>query len=192
MSILFAKKKDGGLRLYVNYRALNKITIKNRYSLPLISEALDWVSGAKHFAKIDIRSAYNFIHIHKGNEWKTAFRTRYGHFEYLVMPFGLANAPATFQAYINQALYDLLDFICIAYMDDILIYTGDHGPNTDRVHEEAVKQVLRRLLHYGLYAKLEKCEFSVSEIDFLGFHITPEGITMEESRIDTISKWPIP
>src|SRR5881394_4604614 len=97
---------------------------------------------------------------------------RYGHFEYLVMPFGLANAPVTFQAYINQALYDLLDFICIAYMDDILIYTGDHGSDTDRVHEEAVKQVLRRLLHYELHAKLEKCEFSVSEIDFLGFHIT--------------------
>ena len=121
--ILFVKKKDGTLRLCVDYRGLNRITTKNRYPLPLISEALDRLSGAKYFTKLDIRLAYNLIRIKKGDEWKTAFRTRYGHFKYYVMPFGLSNAPATFQAHINEVLRDYLDIFCIAYLDDILIYS---------------------------------------------------------------------
>jgi hypothetical protein len=123
--ILFVKKKGGGLRLCVDYRALNRITIKNRYPLPLIGKALDRLSEAKVFTKLDIHAAYNAIRIREGDEWKTAFRTRYGHYEYRVMPFGLSNAPATFQAYINTTLSDLLDRTCIVYLDDILIYSED-------------------------------------------------------------------
>ena len=123
--ILFAPKKDGELRLCVDYRGLNKITKKNRYPLPLIGEILDRLSKAKVYTKLDLRNAYHQIRIREGDKWKTAFRMRYGHFEYLVLPFGLTNAPATFQAYINWALAGLMDVTCIVYLDNILIYSDD-------------------------------------------------------------------
>ena len=185
--ILFVKKKDGSLRLCVDYRNLNKLTIKNRHPLPLISEALDRLVNAKIYTKLDIRSAYNLIRIREGDEWKTAFRTRYGHFEYLVMPFGLANAPATFQAYINHALRDCLDVFCIAYLDDILIFS-----DTKAEHVRHVSEVLERLLRHGLYVKLEKCEFHVFRIGFVGFMVYPNGTGMEESRVADVRSWPTP
>jgi predicted DNA-binding protein YlxM (UPF0122 family) len=185
--ILFVPKKDGGLRLYVDYRGLNAITVKNRHPLPLIQEALDRLRGAKRFTKLDLRNAYHRIRIKPGDEWKTAFRTRYGHYEYLVMPFGLANAPATFQAYINEALTGLVDIICVAYLDDILIYSANPED-----HKDHVRQVLQRLRENGLYAKLSKCEFSTDRVEFLGFVITTEGVVMEPSRVDTIRDWPNP
>ncbi|KAJ5267259.1 hypothetical protein N7478_010067 [Penicillium angulare] len=129
--ILFVPKKDGGLRLCVDYRGLNKISVKNRYPLPLISEILDRLSGAQFLSKIDVQDAYYRIRIREGEEWKTAFRTRYGHFEYMVMPFGLTNAPATFQSYIHTALYGLLDIICIVYLDDILIFSRTREEHTE-------------------------------------------------------------
>ena len=138
--ILFVPKKDGGLRLYVDYRGLNQVTIKNRHPLPLISETLDRLSGAKLFTKLDLKDAYHHIRIKEGDEWKTAFRTQYGHFEYMVMPFGLANAPATFQAYINWALAGLVDVFCVIYLDNILIYS-----NLPAEHQGHVLQVLERL-----------------------------------------------
>ena len=107
----------------MDYRGLNTVTIKNRHLLPLITETLDRLSGAKIFSKLDLKDVYHRIRIKRGNEWKTAFRTRYGHFEYLVMPFGLANAPATFQAYINRALIGLVNITCVVYLDDILIFS---------------------------------------------------------------------
>jgi hypothetical protein len=185
--ILFTPKNDGELRLCVDYRALNKLTIKNRYPLPLIGEIMDRLVGAKVFTKLDLRNAYHRIRIHEGDEWKTAFRTRYGHFEYLVMPFGLANAPATFQAYINQALIGLVDISCVVYMDDILIFLRD--PAT---HQRDVAAVLERLRQYGLYAKLPKCQFHVTTVEFLGFVLSPEGVAVERSRIDTVVEWPEP
>src|SRR5690606_10294399 len=136
--ILFAKKKDGSLRLCVDYRALNKITIKNRYALPLIPELLDRIRGAKYFTKLDLRGAYNLVRIKEGEEWKTAFRTRYGHFEYLVMPFGLTNAPASFQSLINNVLREFLDRFVIVYLDDILVYSkslDDHIAHVTQVLE---------------------------------------------------------
>ena len=151
--ILFVPKKDGSLRLCVDYRGLNKITVKNRYPLPLISEILDRLSGAKWFTKLDLRDAYHRIRIRKGDEWKTAFRTRYGHFEYTVMPFGLANAPATFQAYIHKALGGLVDVCCVVYLDDILIYSMSKAQ-----HVRDVRAVLVRLRRYSLFIKLSKCE----------------------------------
>ena len=121
--VLFVKKPDGSLRLCADYRALNRMTVKNRYPLPLISEIMDRIKGTKHFTRLDVRDAFNRIRVAEGEEWKTAFRTRYGHFEYLVMPFGLCNALATFQSYINDALNEFLDIFCVAYLDGVLIYT---------------------------------------------------------------------
>ena len=185
--ILFVNKKDGGLRLCVDYRGLNQVTVKNRYPLPLINETLDRLQGATVFTKLDLRDAYHRIRIKPGDEWKTAFRTRYGHFEYTVLPFGLANAPASFQAYINGALHDLLDRICVAYMDDILVYS-----KTEKEHEQHVKVVLERLRRYRLFAKLSKCSFHTSSTSFLGFVVKTDGIVMEEDRVDTIRNWPEP
>ena len=141
--IMFVPKKGGGLRLCVDYRGLNRITIKNRTPLPLISETIDRLQRAKVFTKLDLKDAYHRLRIREGDEWKTAFRTRYGHFEYCVMPFGLSNAPATFQAYINHALVRLIDVTCVVYLDDILIYSEDPAQ-----HTEAVRRVLERLQQY--------------------------------------------
>ena len=179
--ILFVPKKDGGLRLCVDYRGLNKVTIKNGHPLPLISETLDRLYGAKHFTKLDLKDAYHRLRIKQGDEWKTAFRTRYGHFEYMVMPFGLTNAPATFQAYINKSLAGLLDHFCVAYLDDVLIYS-----NSPEEHLDHVRQVLERLRKYRLYANLKKCEFSTTQVEFLGFIVFIDGVTMNQRRVDTI------
>ncbi len=123
--ILFDKKPDSSLRLCVNYRGLNNLTIKNRYPLPLISDSLDRLGPAKRFTQLDLTSAYHRMRIREGDKWKTAFRTRYDHFEYQVMPFSLSNAPASFQGYINRILAEKLDIFVVVYLDDILIYTED-------------------------------------------------------------------
>jgi hypothetical protein len=185
--ILFVLKKDGGDRLCVDYRGLNKVTIKNRYPLPLISELLDRLGHAKVFTKLDLRDAYHRLRIKEGDEWKTAFKTRYGLFEYMVMPFGLANAPATFQAYIHKALGHLVDSICIVYLDDILIYSKE-----EKEHEHHVKMVLQKLRDYALYAKPSKCTFHTKEVEFLGFVVNTNGVTMDENRVRSIREWPVP
>ena len=154
--VLFVKKPDGSLRLCVDYRALNRLTIKNRYPLPLISELLDRCRGAKFFTKLDLRDAFNRLRIAMGDEYKTAFRTRYGHFEYNVIPFGLTNAPGSFQAFTNDVIREFLDRFAIVYLDDILIYS-----NTLEEHIEHVRMVLQKLLDAGLFVKLEKYEFHI-------------------------------
>jgi hypothetical protein len=138
--VLFVKKPGGGLRFCVDYRGLNAITVKNRYPLPLIRETLNRLAKAKYFTKLDIISAFNKIRVKEGQEWLTAFRTRFGLFEYLVMPFGMANAPATFQHYINDVLFEHLDRFCTAYIDDILVYSDNLED-----HQNYVKKVLRKL-----------------------------------------------
>ena len=185
--ILFVKKKDGGLRLCVDYRGLNAITLKNRYPLPLIQESLSRLQNATIYTKLDLRDAYHRLRIKEGDEWKTAFRTRYGHFEYTVVPFGLTNAPGTFQGYINHALSDLLDVCCIVYLDDILIYSS----NLEE-HVQHVQNVLERLQNHQLYAKLSKCSFHQDKVDFLGYTISKNGIEMDPSRTETVRDWPIP
>ena len=185
--IIFVPKKDGSLRLCVDYRGLNEISMKDRCPLPLISETLDRLSRAAWFSKMDLRDAYHRIPIKKGDEWKTAFRTRYGHFEYLVMPFGLTNAPATFQAYINRALAGLFDVCCVVYLDDILIYS-----NTREQHAEHLRLVLERLRKYALYASLKKCEFFTHELEFLGFVVSAAGVTMDRRKVHAIETWPTP
>lgn len=185
--ILFVPKKDGGLRLCVDYRGLNKVSVKNRYPLPLISEILDRLSGAKFFSKVDIQDAYYRIRINEGEEWKTAFRTRYGHYEYMVMPFGLTNAPATFQSYIHTALAGLLDTICIAYLDDVLIFS-----RTRKEHTIHLRKVLERLREAQLFAKSAKCVFYQPEVEFLGFIVGRQGIAMDQQRVEAISRWELP
>jgi transposase InsO family protein len=185
--ILFVPKSDGTLRLCVDYRGLNKVTRKNRHPLPLISEILDRLAGAKIFSKLDLVSAYHRIPIHHEDVWKTAFRTRYGHFEYMVMPFGLTNAPATFQSWINKALAGYIDDFVIVYLDDILIFSS-----CESEHREHLGKVLNRLRQYALYCKLSKCQFFQNKVEFLGYIVTPGGVRMDESRVETIKDWPIP
>ena len=185
--ILFVKKKDGSLRMCVDYRGLNKITIKNRYPLPLISGLLDQLNQAKIYTKIDLRGAYNLVRIKEGDEWKTAFRTRYGHFEYNVMPFGLTNAPAAFQHFMNDVFREYLDNFVVCYLDDILIYSK----NIEE-HEIHVRQVLQKLRDAGLYAKMEKCVFHTTQVDFLGYIISNDGLMMDSKKVQTIIDWKIP
>ena len=138
--VLFSSKKDGGLQLCVDYRGLNAMTAKNRYAIPLIPSLLDRLTSARIYTKIDLRNAYNLIRIREGDQWKTAFRTRYGHFQYNVMPMGLTNAPAVFQHMINDVLHEYLDIFVVAYLDDLLIFSANPIE-----HEQHVKKVLARL-----------------------------------------------
>ena len=186
--ILFNRKPDGSLRLCVDYRGFNNITIKNRYPLPLIGESLDRLGRAKRFTQLDLTNAYYRMRIHEGDEWKTAFRTQHGHFEYQVMPFGLSNAPATFQGYINKILAKKLDVFVIVYLDDILIYTEDPG----QPHVDAICWVLDQLRKYSLFANLKKCCFHQDEIRFLGYVVSSKGISMEAERIEVVKEWPEP
>lgn len=185
--ILFVKKKDGSLRLCVDYRKLNAITVKNRYPLPLIGDLIDQVRYAKFFSKIDLRGAYNLLRIAKGEEWKTAFRTRHGLFEYRVMPFGLTNAPASFQHLMNHIFRDMLDVTVVVYLDDILVFSRNKEE-----HVEHVREVLRRLLEAGLYAKHDKCEFHMDEVEFLGFRIGCDGVKMDTKKVESVVEWPEP
>jgi transposase InsO family protein len=185
--VLFAPKKDGTLRLCIDYRKLNAITKKNRYPLPNIQELRDRLSHAKIFTALDLRGAYNLIRMKAGEEWKTAFRTRYGHYEYTVMPFGLTNAPATCQELINSALHDCLDDFAIAYLDDILIYSAN-----EKEHIQHVKEVLRRLQAFHLELKPEKCEFHKEEVEFLGHMVGINGVRISEAKIKTIKEWATP
>ena len=185
--VLFVKKKDGSLRMCVDYRALNKITIKNRYPLPRIEELFDRLQGAKYFSKIDLRSGYHQIRIAEEDIPKTAFRTRYGHFEFLVLPFGLTNAPATFMTLMHDIFRPLLDQCVVIFLDDILIYN-----NTKEEHLQHLKQVLQTLRHHKLYAKISKCEFMKTEVEFLGHIITHDGIKMDPKKIKAIQDWPSP
>jgi len=187
--VLFARKPGGGLRFCIDYRGLNAITRKDRYPLPLIRETLGALGRAKWLTKLDVSSAFHRIRIAKGEEWKTAFRTRYGLYEWKVCPFGLANAPATFQRYINWALRDYLDDFCSAYVDDILIFTS--GSLQD--HRDKVKKVLVRLSQHGLPLDIKKCEFETKATKYLGYVIeVGKGIRMDPDKTKAIREWDAP
>ena len=185
--VLFVKKKDGSLQLCVDFRGLNKITKKDRYPLPLISNLLDSPSHAKIYSKIDLQHAYHLVRIAPGNEWKTAFRMRYGSYEWLVMPFSLTNAPAAFQHFVNTVFTDMLNICIIVYLNDILIYSEDMES-----HQQHIQEVLRHLRLHGLFAKLEKCEFHLDSVEYLGYCLSQQGLTMSPDKIQTISNWPEP
>ncbi|KAJ1572357.1 hypothetical protein NDA11_003445 [Ustilago hordei] len=185
--VLFVPKKDGGLRLCVDYRGLNKITVKNRAPLPLIEEQLFLLRKARIYTKLDLRAAYNLIQIAKGDEWKTAFGTQLGLYEYLVMPFGLANAPAHFQSFINDIFRDIIGIYVVVYLDDFLIFS-----DTEEAHVKHVTEVLTRLRSNRLFAKLSKCEFHTKTVEFLGYIIKPTGIEMDPEKVCTVKEWPMP
>jgi hypothetical protein len=157
--VLFVHKKDGTLRMCVDYRALNKATVKNQYLLLRIDDLFDRLSGANVFNRINLRSGYYQIRIVEGDKEKTACRKRYGSYEFMVMPFGLTNAPATFCTFMNDIFREWLDDFMVVYIDNILIYSGSLEK-----HVEHLRKVFQRLRENKLYAKLEKCEFGVTKV----------------------------
>ena len=185
--ILFVKKKDGTMRMCVDYRALNNITIKNAYPLPRIEELFDRLQGAKYFSKIDLRSGYHQIRIDPQDVPKTAFRTRYGHFEFLVLPFGLTNAPGTFMHLMHQTFREFLDDFVLVFLDDILIFS-----RTLEEHQRHVEKVLTKLRVSKLYAKESKCDFFKEEVEFLGHYVGRNGVRMMEDKVKAIVDWPTP
>lgn len=182
--VLFARKPGGGLRFCVDYRGLNAITIKDRYPIPLLQETLDRLAHAKIYTKLDVIAAFNKIRIKDGHEWMTAFRTRYGLFESLVMPFGLSNAPATFQKRINSVLRPYLDVFCTAYIDDVLVYSNDVIS-----HRKHVSLVVKALMEAGLQLDVAKCEFEVEEVKYLGLIVSKDGVKMDPAKVAAIVDW---
>lgn len=185
--LLLAAKPGGGVRICQDYRGLNNVTVKNRYPLPLIRETLDSLCGAKYFTKLDIIAAFNRIRVAEGHEWKTAFITRFGLYENLVTPFGLCNAPATFQNYINHILHDILDWYCTAYLDDVLVYS-----KTKKEHQEHVNEVIRRLGEAGLQIDINKSEFYTKKTKYLGLIVSTSGLEMDPEKVKAIQEWATP
>ena len=185
--ILFVQKKDGSLRMCVDYRALNKQTIKNRYALPRIDDLVDQLRGAKLFTSIDLAQGYHQIRISKSDTEKTAFRTPIGHYEYRVLPFGLTNAPATFQTLMNTIYQDFLGKFVLVYLDDILIFSKDV-----KEHVNHVSEVLQRLRNHKLFAKISKCEFMKESLTYLGLHISGDGVRPDPAKVKTIKAWNTP
>ncbi|KAK3563211.1 hypothetical protein QTP86_018263 [Hemibagrus guttatus] len=187
LGVVTVAKKDGSLRPCIDYRALNKITVKFRYPLPLVPAALERWSGATVFTKLDLRSSYNLIRIREGDEWKTAFVTPTAHYEYLAMPYGLVNAPAVFQDFMHKVLRDFLHKFVLVYIDDILIYSRSMAN-----HQRHVAEVLHWLRAYHLFLKAEKCLFHQSSVQFLGYVIDRSGVRMDEKKVAAIRDWPTP
>ncbi len=152
-----------------------------------MSSAFELLQGATIFTKLDLRNAYHLVRIRKGDEWKTAFNTPTGHFEYLVMPFGLSNSPTVFQTLVNDVLRDVVNRFMFVYLDDILNFSQN-----ERDHIQDVRLVLQRLLENRLFAKLEKCEFHARSVPFLGFILSPEGIRMDPAKVEAVANWPTP
>src|SRR5260221_1335824 len=185
--ILFIKKKDGSLHLCMDFRALNRVTEKDHYPPPLISDLLTSPAPARIYSKIDLKHAYPLVHIAKGDEPKTMFHTRYGSYEWRVMPFRLSNMPVAFQRFINEVLGDLMDVCMVGYLDNILIYSDSLEDHRDHICE-----VLHRLHTLGLYANLKKCKFHMDTVEYLGFILSPKGLQMDPTKVSTIQDWPKP
>ncbi|GKC66755.1 putative reverse transcriptase domain-containing protein [Tanacetum coccineum] len=185
--VLFVKKKDGSMRLCIDYRELNRITVRNKYPLPRIDDLFDQLQGAKFFSKIDLRSGYHQLRVKEQDISKTAFRTRYGHYEFLVMPFGLTNAPAVFMDLMNRVFHEYLDKFVIVFIDDILVYS-----KTREEHEDHLCIVLEILRQKKLYAKFSKCDFWLGQVAFLGHIVSADSISMDLVKVEAITKWPRP
>ncbi|GJU12849.1 putative reverse transcriptase domain-containing protein [Tanacetum coccineum] len=185
--VLFVKKKDGSFRMCIDYRELNKLTVKNRYPLPRIDDLFDQLQGSSVYSKIDLRSGYHQLRVREEDIPKTAFRTRYGHYEFQVMPFGLTNAPAVFMDLMNRVCKPYLDKFVIVFIDDILIYSKNK-----KEHEEHLKLILELLKKEELYAKFSKCEFWIPKVQFLGHVIDSEGIHVDPAKIESIKDWTSP
>jgi hypothetical protein len=179
--VIFVEKADGSLHLVVDYHCLNNITVKDRHPLPVQEELIEKLKHAKMFTNLDLLSGYHNIGIKEGDEWETAFRTEFGHYEYTLMPFGLTNAPAWFQCLMNNISCDLLGIYVIVYLDNILIFS-----KSKEEHVGHVKEVLKQLQHNYLYCNPKKCNFFVDRVTYIGLVITPEGISMEKDKLQAV------
>ena len=184
---LIVRKKDGTARVVVDYRSLNEMTVKNKYPLPLMDELFDRVFGAKYFSKLDLRTGFHQIRVAEADVEKTAFRTRYGSFEYLVLPMGLCNAPGTFMQLMNDTFRDMLDKSVLVFLDDILVFS-----RSKEEHIQHVREVLTRLRSQKLYAKRSKCEFFRKEVEFLGHRLGSTGLSVSQDKISAVRDWPMP
>ena len=185
--VLFAKKKDKTLRLCIDYKQLNRVTIKNRYPLLRIDDLFDQLRGARVYSKIDLRTSYHQLRVRETNIPKTAFRTRYGHLEFPVMPFGLTNALVAFMNLMNRVFQPYLDQFVIVFVDDILIYSQSEWD-----HEYHLRIVLQLLRDHQLYAKFSKCEFWLIEVRFLGHVVSASGVSVDPEKVEAVMSWERP
>ncbi|GJV50579.1 putative reverse transcriptase domain-containing protein [Tanacetum coccineum] len=185
--VLFVKKKDGSFRMCIDYRELNKLTVKNRYPLPRIDDLFDQLQGSSVYSKIDLRSGYHQLRVRDEDIPKTAFRTRYGHYEFQVMPFGLTNAPAVFMDLMNRVCKPYLDKFVIVFIDDILIYSRN-----EEEHANHLRIILELLRKEKLYAKFSKCDFWIRMVQFLGHLIDSQGLHVDPAKIEAVKNWASP